>query len=105
MTLLVFQMAVVLLVSLVCGWVARKLGQARVIGEIVGGIMIGPSVFGRVAPQASALLFPVSSLGAFEVLSTLGLILFLFLIGSELDYVHLRQRKVTASFAVALSPS
>jgi Kef-type K+ transport system membrane component KefB len=92
-------MAVVLTVSLAFGWLARKLGQAAVIGEIVGGIVIGPSVFGRYAPAASAHLFPLASLGSFEVLSTVGLILFLFLIGSELNYAHIRQQKLTASAA------
>ena len=99
MTLLLFQITVVLLVSLLCGWLARKLGQAQVIGEIIGGILIGPSVFGRFTPHASAVLFPPHSLGPFDSLSTIGLILFLFLIGSELDYDHLRQQKVTATAA------
>lgn len=96
-TLLVFQITIILLVSLACGRVARSFGQARVIGEIVGGILIGPSVFGRLAPQAFLQLFPLSSLGPLEVLSTVGLILFLFLIGSELDYEHLRTQKWTAT--------
>jgi Kef-type K+ transport system membrane component KefB len=103
MALLLVQMTTVLLVALLCGWLARKLGQAVVIGEIIGGILIGPSVFGRLAPQASAALFPPNSFGAFEVLSTVGLILFLFLIGSELDYEHLRQQKRTTAFASIMS--
>lgn len=103
MTLLIFQIAAVLLVSLGCGWVARRFGQARVIGEIVGGILIGPSVFGRLAPHASAVLLPPSSLGSFDVLSTIGLILFLFLIGSDLDYEHLHQQKATATVASLMS--
>jgi len=103
MALLLVQMTTVLLVALCCGWLARKLGQAGVIGEILGGILIGPSVFGRVAPQASAALFPPNSFGAFEVLSTVGLILFLFLIGSELDLEHLRQQKRTAFLASGMS--
>jgi Kef-type K+ transport system membrane component KefB len=102
-TLLLLQMTVVLLVALLCGWVARKLGQARVVGEIIGGILVGPSVFGRFAPHAAQTLFPVSSLGSFEVLSTIGLILFLFLIGSELDYAHLQRQRKTAVFASAAS--
>jgi Kef-type K+ transport system membrane component KefB len=54
MALLLIQMSTVLLTALFCGWVARRLGQARVIGEIVGGILLGPSFFGRFAPDASA---------------------------------------------------
>jgi len=103
MTLLLIQMTTVLLTALFCGWIARKLGQSRVIGEIIGGILVGPSVFGRLAPQASHALFPPNSLGSFEVLSTIGLILFLFLIGSELDYDHLRKQKATATLASGMS--
>lgn len=103
MTLLLVQMAVVLLTALVCGWIARRLGQARVIGEIVGGILLGPSVFGRIAPHASELLFPQSSLGSFEVLSSVGLVLFLFLVGSELDYEHLREQKMATLLTSSLS--
>ena len=103
MTLLIFQMAIVLVTCLVCGWIASKLGQARVIGEICGGILIGPSVLGRITPHLSARLFPESSLGSLDVLSTIGLVLFLFLIGSELDYEHLRQQRATAAFASFMS--
>jgi Kef-type K+ transport system membrane component KefB len=99
MTLLLVQMTTVLLTALVCGRIARRLGQTRMIGEIVGGILLGPSVFGRVAPGVSAVLFPQSSFGSLEVLSTIGLILFLFLIGTEIDYEHLRQQKGTAALA------
>jgi Kef-type K+ transport system membrane component KefB len=74
-----------------------------VIGEILGGILLGPSVFGRLAPQASANLFPPGSLVPFDVLSTVGLILFLFLIGTELDYAALREHKATATLSSALS--
>jgi len=103
MTLLLIQMSTVLLTALLCGWVARRLGQARVIGEIAGGILVGPSVFGRFAPGASAWLFPQNSLGPFEVLSTIGLVLFLFLIGSELDLEHLRRQRGTALLVSAMS--
>jgi Kef-type K+ transport system membrane component KefB len=99
MSLLIFQMSVVLLISQGCGRLARMLGQTQVIGEIFGGILIGPSVFGRFAPNFFVHLFPPASLGSLESLSTVGLILFLFLIGSELDYEHLRRQKATATLA------
>ena len=99
MSLLVFQMSVVVLISMACGRVARMLGQARVIGEIFGGIIIGPSVLGRVAPYLFVRLFPPTSFSALESLSTVGLILFLFIVGTELDLEHLRQQKKTALFA------
>ena len=103
MTLLLVQMTVVLLVTVFCGWLARKLGQARVIGEIIGGILIGPSVFGRFTPHWSATLFPPSSFNAFDILSTVGLILFLFLIGMELDYGQLYKQRATAVMASGMS--
>jgi Kef-type K+ transport system membrane component KefB len=103
MTLLLTQMAIVLLVTVACGWLALKVGQARVIGEIIGGILIGPSVLGRFAPHVSASLFPIKSLGAFETLSTVGLVLFLFLIGMELDYEQLYRQRVTAVLASGMS--
>src|ERR1700723_1801392 len=103
MTLLLTQMAIVLLITVGCGWLALKVGQARVIGEIIGGILIGPSVFGRFAPHFSASLFPPSSFGSFETLSTVGLVLFLFLIGMELDYGQLYHQRRTAVLASGMS--
>lgn len=103
MTLLLVQMAVILLVTVACGWLARQLGQARVIGEIIGGILIGPSVFGRLAPDLSAHLFNKASSATFDSLSTVGLILFLFLIGMELDYEQLYKQRGTAVFASGMS--
>jgi Kef-type K+ transport system membrane component KefB len=97
MTLLIFQVTIILSVSLTCGWIARRLGQARVIGEIIGGILIGPSVLGRFVPHAFSKLFPATSISLFETISTLGLILFLFLIGSELNYEHIREQRFTAT--------
>jgi Kef-type K+ transport system membrane component KefB len=96
-------MSVVLAVTLVCGWLARKLGQARVIGEIIGGILLGPSVLGRIFPHASASLFPAPSLHSLEMLSTVGLILYLFLIGMELDYEQLSSQRKTAVIASGTS--
>ncbi len=97
MTIVILQVAIVILVSLVCGRLARMIEQAQVVGEMFGGILIGPSVFGRLAPDLSAQLFPADSLSSLELLSNIGLILFLFLIGSELDYEHLRRQKTTAA--------
>jgi K+:H+ antiporter len=102
MTLLLLQMAVVLLVTLACGWLARKLGQPRVIGEIVGGILLGPSVLGRLAPGVAHAFTP-HSFANFENLSTIGLILFLFLIGMELDYAQLYRHRGTAVAASGMS--
>jgi Kef-type K+ transport system membrane component KefB len=90
-------MAIVLLVTLLCGRAAQRLGQARVIGEMAGGILLGPSLLGRFAPAAAAQIFTPSVLSSFEVLSTLGLVLYLFLVGTDMDLGHLRQQRATAS--------
>lgn len=103
MTPLLLQMTVVLLVTVSCGWIARRIGQARVIGEIIGGILIGPSVLGRFAPDVSAHLFTKSTAATFDSLSTIGLLLFLFLIGMELDYEQLYKRRGTALLASGMS--
>ncbi len=106
-TLLLFQISVVLLVTLACGWAAGKLGQARVVGEIIGGILLGPSVLGRLWPAASLHLFPKPSLGTLESLSNVGLVLFMFMVGMELDDAQLRRqgpRALGASFTSILIP-
>jgi len=103
MTLLLMQVATVLVVTVVCGWLARQFGQARVVGEIIGGILIGPSVFGRLAPQLSAQLFNKTSFATFESLSTIGLILFLFLIGMDVDCEQLYKERGAALSASAAS--
>ncbi|TCK75339.1 Kef-type K+ transport system membrane component KefB [Acidipila rosea] len=103
MTLLLVQMSIILFVTVLCGWAARKVGQSRVIGEIIGGILLGPSVLGRFSPHASAALFPQASLHSLEMLSTVGLILFLFLVGMELDYEQLYRQRVTAVMASGTS--
>ena len=103
MTLLLVQMSIVLAVTIICGWLARKLGQSRVIGEIIGGILLGPSVLGRISPHGSAALFPEASLHSLEILSTVGLILFMFLIGMELDYDQLSKQRSTAVIASGTS--
>jgi Kef-type K+ transport system membrane component KefB len=100
---LLFQIPVIILIILACGSLVRKLGQARVIGEIIGGILLGPSVFARIAPAASSALFPPSSMASFEVLSTVGLILFLFLIGTEVNIEHLYHQRATAALSSLMS--
>ena len=94
--LLLAQIAVILIVARLMGWLFRKLHQPRVIGEMVAGILLGPSLLGWAAPTVFAALFPPESLGSLNSLSQIGLLLFMFLIGLELDLKQLRELGRTA---------
>jgi Kef-type K+ transport system membrane component KefB len=89
--LLIAQIGVILIVAHCIGWLFRKLHQPRVVGEMIAGLLLGPSLLGWLAPQLSAALFPTASLGALSALSQIGLLLFMFLIGLELDGQHIRE--------------
>ena len=97
--LLVVQVAAILAVTNVCGWLLARLGQPRVVGEIAGGLLLGPLAFGHVLPTVSELLFPVSQLQPLEVVSSIGLVLFLFVMGAELD-LDAARRNHGASLAI-----
>ncbi|MFJ7062958.1 cation:proton antiporter [Streptomyces microflavus] len=82
------------------GWAARRLGQPPVIGEMVVGILLGPSLLGWLAPGVQHLLLPPAVLPYTTVLGNLALLVFLFLIGLELDLSSLRAtRRAVASVA------
>jgi Kef-type K+ transport system membrane component KefB len=89
--LLILQIATILLLGRIVSWLFRKLRQPGVVGEMVVGILLGPSVLGLFAPQISASLFPLASLGYLSSLSQIGLVLFMFLVGLELDLNQLRR--------------
>ena len=90
-TLLV-QVMLVLGLSRLMGSVATRLRQPKVVGEMIAGIMLGPSLFGWLAPGLAATVFPPSSIGLLNVLAQIGVIFFLFLIGLELSPKMIRDR-------------
>jgi Kef-type K+ transport system membrane component KefB len=92
LSVLLLQVIVILIAARVFGALFRRMGQPAVIGEMVAGIILGPSLLGTVSPGAQAFLFPASSMGFLELLSQLGVILFMFVVGMDLDVRHLRQK-------------
>jgi Kef-type K+ transport system membrane component KefB len=93
---LLLQIGVILIVARATGAIFRRLHQPQVVGEMIAGILLGPSLLGWLAPDLFGVLFPPGSLGYLDALSQAGLILFMFLIGLELDTRLLRGRHRTA---------
>lgn len=97
LAMLLLQLIAVLACARLLGQLFRRLHQPQVLGEMLAGIVLGPSVLGHLAPAMQASLFPLSSLGGLQGVSQVGLMLFMFLIGLELDLGVLReQRRRTA---------
>jgi Kef-type K+ transport system membrane component KefB len=86
---LLLQIVIVVIVARAMGNLFRRLGQPTVVGEMVAGLMLGPSLFGRVASDAASFLFPPASLGLLNAFSQFGLVLFMFIVGSRLEGGHL----------------
>lgn len=83
------------------GRLARRVGQPLAVGEILAGIVLGPSLLGTLWPAADSLLFQPGTQQSLQLLGKLGLILLLFQVGMEFDYGHLRSRSRTVT-AVSL---
>lgn len=96
LSLLLVQLILIVLLARMFGALFTRFGQPSVIGEMVAGIVLGPSVFGTLAPGASHFLFPPDSLGSLRLLSQVGIILFMFVVGMELDLKHVRSKADTA---------
>jgi Kef-type K+ transport system membrane component KefB len=89
--------AIVLLVARFFGIVAVRIGQPRVIGEVIAGLALGPSLLGVISPNLQATLFPTDVLPAIGFVANLGLIFFMFLVGLEVDTKQLRGRVAPAA--------
>lgn len=92
LAILLAQIVTIIFVARLLGWLCTKIGQPTVIGEIVAGIILGPSLIGFYFPEFSTALFPVHSLGNLQFISQIGLILFMFIVGMELDLKVLKNR-------------
>lgn len=92
LTLVIAQLLLIICSARLLGLLARKVHQPLVIAEIVAGILLGPSLLGALAPEVKNALFPAASLGTLGILSQLGLMMFMFLVGLEMDLGLLRGR-------------
>ena len=85
------QLAVILIVCRAAGSLVSRIGQPRVIGEIIAGILLGPSLLGLLAPSAQAALFPEESRGVLSTVSQIGLVLYMFVVGMHLQTKFIKQ--------------
>jgi Kef-type K+ transport system membrane component KefB len=97
---LLLQFIVIILATRAVGWLFVRFGQPPVIGEITAGILLGPSLCGWMWPGASTFIFPRESLGVLQLISQIGVCVFMFVVGLELDPAHVRQK---ARVAVVIS--
>lgn len=98
--LLLLQIIAILLTSRFFGFLFAKIGQPTVIGEILAGIVLGPSLLGKIWPAGFGFLFAPASLDSIYILSQIGLVLFMFIIGLELDLSSLKH-KLSQTFVIS----
>lgn len=99
---LLLQLIVILLVVRLFGNLSRRIGQQWVIGEILAGLALGPSLLGVLWPQLEFQLFPKSTLPTLQTFGDIGLILYMFSLGARLD-THLMLRQSRSAIFVSLS--
>jgi Kef-type K+ transport system membrane component KefB len=92
LAILLLQIITIILTARLFGFLFKKIRQPSVIGEIIAGIVLGPSFLGAYFPEFSHFLFPAQSLSNLQFLSQIGLILFMFVVGMELDLNLLRNK-------------
>jgi Kef-type K+ transport system membrane component KefB len=98
------ELAVIVLAGRLGGAVARRFGQSAAVGEIIVGILLGPSLFGWLAPRPFDVVFHSAPPETMQVLANLGLVLLMFQIGLEFDFEHLKlgtNRSAVARVSIA----
>ena len=92
------QLFAVITVSYSFGWLLTRYGQPAVVGEMLAGIVLGPSLFGLIFPGAFQFVFAASALEPLRLLSQVGVCLFMFAVGMETEWAELRRKALTAVF-------
>jgi Kef-type K+ transport system membrane component KefB len=87
---------VIMVAARLAGMLFTKIKQPPVIGEMLAGILLGPSLLGMISPGTLDFLFPAASLGTLKLFSQVGVVLFMFLVGMDLDLRHLREKAHSA---------
>jgi Kef-type K+ transport system membrane component KefB len=96
------EVALVLVVSHLLGAAARRLGQPRVVGQILAGVLLGPSLLGRLPGHLTARIFPAAALPSLTVLAQVAVVIFMFVVGYEIDRRSLRhQRRAVPLIAIS----
>jgi len=99
---LFIQLAVLLAVCQLIAYAVKRLHQPPVIGQMIAGLILGPSVLGLLLPGLQHLMFPLPSMGVIRWLGQLGLVLYMFVVGVELNHGLLRQH-IKGATAVSLA--
>ena len=100
--LVLLEWAIIIAAAWGCGRLGRCVGQSLAVGEIIGGLLLGPSGLGALWPAAYKAVFPPQSLPFLQLLADVGLILLMFQIGLKFDFGHLRTRSKTIIAVSAL---
>lgn len=96
LTILLLQITLILIVGRLVAFLFKKIKQPAVIGEMAAGILMGASFLGYYFPEVSQFIFPAQSIGTLNLLSQVGLVLFMFIVGLELDLGLLKGKTNTA---------
>lgn len=96
------QVAVVLAACALTSWLLARLWQPRVIGQMIAGVLLGPSLLGLVWPEGFAWLFPAGGMDGLKALGQIGLVFYMFMTGLKVDWTQTR-RNLHSSSAVSLS--